>query len=88
MGITYRKLLLCHGVSEVNLDKTNSTREYKNRTVYDCFNDTFTDDFGSPDLNLPPITINDIPRPHKISSYTPDMLPSTISIAFGNILLL
>ena len=35
-------------------------------------------------MNLPPITIYDRPRPHKISQYTPDMLPAAISIASGN----
>ena len=33
-GIKYRELLFYRGVSEVNVDKKYSTREYKNRTVY------------------------------------------------------
>ena len=68
MSITYGKLLFFHGISEVNVDNKISTREY--RTVYDCFNNPFTADFGSPYLNLPPITINDRPHPHKRARYT------------------
>ena len=48
MGITDGELLLCHGFSEGNVDKKISTRKYNNRTFYDCFNNTFTADFGSP----------------------------------------
>ena len=81
MGIKDEKLLYCHGVSDGNVDRKISTLEYKNRTVYDCFNNPFTDDFGSPDLNLSPITFDDRPRPHKISRYTPDLLPAAMSVA-------
>ena len=49
MGITYENLLYCQGVAEVNVDKKISTLEYNNRTVYDCFNNTFTDEIGIPD---------------------------------------
>ena len=35
MGITYGKLLFCHSISQDSEDKTISTREYHNRTVYD-----------------------------------------------------
>ena len=52
------------------MDKKNSTRDYKNRTVYDCFNNPLPADCGSPDLNLPPITIYDRPCPYKIGRYT------------------
>ena len=69
MGITDGKLLYCHGVAEVNVDKKISTLEYNNRTVYDCFNNTFTADCGSPDMHLPPITIDD--KPPRIRE--PDM---------------
>ena len=48
---------------------------------YYCFNDPFLDHVGSPDLNLPPITIDDIPLPDKISHYNPDLLPDAISVA-------
>ena len=58
MGISYGKLLYCHGLAEGNVEKKISTLEYNNRTVYDCFNNTFTAEFGSPALNLPPITID------------------------------
>ena len=81
MGITDGKLLYCHGVSEGNVDRKISTLEYKNRTVYDCFNNTFAADFGSPAMHIPPITIDDRPRPHKRAQYTPDLLPTAISIA-------
>ena len=43
MGITDGKLIYCHGVSEGNVDRNISTLEYNNRTVYDCFNNPFTD---------------------------------------------
>ena len=80
MGITYGKLLFCHGVSEEIVDKHISTKDYKNRTVYECFNNLFTAGFGIPYLNLPPITIDGRPRPHKRARCTPDMLPATISV--------
>ena len=43
MGITDGKLLLCNNVPEVDADKKNFTRDSNNRTVYDCFNNLFTD---------------------------------------------
>ena len=61
MGIADGKLLYCHGFSEENVDRKISTLEYKNRTVYDCFNNPFTDEYGKPALNIPPITIDDRP---------------------------
>ena len=82
MGITDGKLLHYHGVAEVNVEKKLSTLEYNNRTVYDCFNNHFTDEFVSPALHLPPITIDDRPRPHERARYTPDLLPSAISVAY------
>ena len=81
MGITYGKLLYCHGVAEGNKDKKISTLEYNNRTVYDCFNNPFTADCGSPAMNLPPITIDDRPPPPKRSRYAPNLLPATIYVA-------
>ena len=63
IGITYGKLLYCHGVTEGNMDKNISTLEYNNRTVYECFNNHFKDDFGSPSMHLHPITIDDRPPP-------------------------
>ena len=66
------------------MNKKISTIEYNNRTIYECFNNTFTSNFGSPVLNLPPINIDDIPLPHKISLYNPDMLPNSISVASEN----
>ena len=63
MGITDGKLLYCHGVAEGNKDKKISTLEYNNWTVYDCFNNLFTADYGSPAMYPPPITIDDRPPP-------------------------
>ena len=84
MGITYGKLLYCHGVAEGNVDKKISTLEYNNRTVYDCFNNPFTADFGSPYLHPPPITIDDRPCPHKRARNAPNLLPDSISVASEN----
>ena len=60
------------------------TREYNNRTVYDCFNNPVTDDFGIQALNLPPIASYDRPCPHKRARYTPDLIPAAISVASEN----
>ena len=84
MVITDGKMLFCHGISKVNVDKEISTIEYNNMTVYYFFNNPFSDDFGSPYLNLPPITIDYRVRPHKRSRYTPVLLPDTISVASEN----
>ena len=62
MGITYGKLLLCHGILDKNRDKTISTREYKYSTVYYCFNKTFPVFGVSTTLNFPPISIDDSKR--------------------------
>ena len=61
MGITDRDTLLCHGISEGIVDKKFSIREYNNRMFYECFNNPFPDNFFSPALNLPPISIYGIP---------------------------
>ena len=59
--------------------------EYNNRKVYECFNNPFTYDFGSPSLNLRYITIDDRPPPpHKKACYTTDLLPAAISVASEN----
>ena len=84
MGITDGKLLYFHGVAEVNVGKNKSTLNYRNSMVYYCFNNPFTDEFCIQNLNLPPITIDDILRPHKRSRYTPDLLPAAISAAPEN----
>ena len=81
MGITYGKLLYCQGVAEGNVTKKISTLEYNSRTVYDCFNDPFTDDFGSPNLHPTPINIDDIPHPHEIYQCTPYLISSAIYVA-------
>ena len=85
MVITDGKLLYCHGVAEVNLDKKISTLEYNNRTVYDCFNNPFTADCGSPAMHVTPITIDDRPPPlHKRAQYAPYLIPAAISVASEN----
>ena len=66
------------------MDKKFSTREYNNRTVYDCFNNLFPAGYSSPNLNIPPITIDDRTQPDKIALYNPDILPSAISFASEN----
>ena len=81
MGIIDGKLLYCHVVAEENMDRKVSTFGYNNRTVYDCFNNPFTDEFGSSDFNIPPINFDDRPCPHKRARYTPDLLPAAISVA-------
>ena len=65
MGITDGNLLFCHVISEGSVDKKIPTREYNNRKVYDCFINPFPDYFGIQALNILPITIYYIPRPHK-----------------------
>ena len=50
VGITDKKILFCRGISEVIVDKKIVMREYNGRTAYDCFNNTFPDDFVSPDF--------------------------------------
>ena len=84
MGIPDGMLQFCHGISEESVDKTISTKEYNSRTVYKWFNDPFTDNFGIPALNLPPITIDDRPRQHKRACYAPDLFPAAIYIASDN----
>ena len=81
MGITDGKLLIFHGIPYGSVDKKISMREYSNRRVYECFNNNFPDDFSSPASNLPPITIDDRPHPHKRARYNPDLLLAAISVA-------
>ena len=69
MGIIDGKLLYYCGVAEGNVDRKTSTLEYNIRTFYDCFNYLFTDEFGSPYLNLPSITFDYRNDPNKISRY-------------------
>ena len=80
MGITDGKIIYCNGVAEGNVDRKISTWEYNNMTVYYCLNNPFTDEFGIPDLNIPPINFDYRPHPHKISRYTPDLLLTAIHL--------
>ena len=84
MGISYGKLLFCHGISYQSKDNTISIIEYNDMTVYDCFNNTFSVNCGIPYLNLPPIPIYDSPRTNKRSRYTYDPLPVSKSVTPGN----
>ena len=83
MGITDGKLLFCNGNSYKIKDNTISTNEYNDRTVYDCFNNSFLCDGGIPDLILPLITIDDSPRPNKRYPYNYDLLTATIYVTSG-----
>ena len=58
--------------------------EYNNSKVYEWFNNLFTDGFGSPVFNPPPITIDDRPHPRKRARYTLYLLPSAIYVASEN----
>ena len=84
MGITYRKLLLCHGSSEGSVGKQILIKDYNNKTFYECFDNQFPGDCGSPALNIPPITVYDRHRSHKRARYTPYLLPDTIFFASEN----
>ena len=57
--ITDGMVLFCHIISEENVNKKFSTREYNNSAVYEWLNNIFQDDCGIPALNLPTITIDD-----------------------------
>ena len=52
--------------------------------VHEFLNNSFIDEFGSPDFNQTPITFDDISRPHKRPCYNPDLLPADISVAHEN----
>ena len=67
-----------------NKEKKISTLEYNNSTVYDCFNNPFSADCGSPAMHLPPITIDDRPPPPKRARYAPNLLPATIYVVSEN----
>ena len=84
MGITDWEIIFCRGISEGSVDKKISTREFKNRTVYDCFSNPFVANCGSPYFNLPPVPIDDGSFPDKRARYTPDLLPAAIFVTFEN----
>ena len=58
MGIADGTLIFCYVISAEIVDKKNSAIEYNNRMACECFNIILTADFGGPDLNIPPITID------------------------------
>ena len=58
MGIADGTLIFCYVISAEIVDKKNSAIEYNNRMACECFNIIFTANFGSPALNIPPITID------------------------------
>ena len=78
MEIIDGELLFCHGISEESVDKKISTRDYNNKTVYECLNIPFPYDCGIPYLNIHPIIIYYRPRPHKRARYTPDLISDSI----------
>ena len=65
MGIVDEELLYCHVVSEGNVERKIQTLDYNNTTVYEFFSNPFIYDFVSPAFNLPPITFDNRPCPHK-----------------------
>ena len=78
MGVIDGNLLLCHGTSKQIKDNNFSMRYYNDRTVYDWFNNNFSVDCGIPDLNTPPIAIDDI---HLLKKY-PDIPLIRFQITF------
>ena len=70
--------------SEGSVEKKISGKEYNNRMVYDYYNNLFLADFGSPDLNISPITIDDSNHPDKRSLYIPGLLSAAIFVAYKN----
>ena len=84
IGITYGNALFCHDISMVNRYKKIKTREYNNMTVYDCFNNPFTSDYGNPSLNNPPMYIDDSTHLVKVAQYNPDPLSAAIYVASEN----
>ena len=84
MGIINGKLLFYYGISQESEEYTFSKLDYNNKTVYDYFNNPFTDYFGRTDLNLPPITIEDRTHPHKRAYHTPSILLVPISVSSEN----
>ena len=55
-------------------------RGYNDKTVYDCFNNPFMDNFLRKYLNIPPMPIGNITCPNKTSHYTSEPLPAKIYV--------
>ena len=70
MGITEAKVLFCHGISEGNMDKEITSREYNVRKVFGFLRNHFTDDCGILDLSLPPMALTIVPVKTKESART------------------
>ena len=84
MVITEGNILVYHGIPEESDKKKISLRYYNARTFYEFSNNYFPDDLCRPVLNLPPIPIDDSSCLDKLSQYTPDLLPYTISFSSEN----
>ena len=65
VGITDGKLFFCRNISELSRYRKVTTRDYNYRAFYDCFKNPIPVDCGSPDLNIPPMTMEDSPRQNK-----------------------
>ena len=83
IGITDGNILFYCGILELIGYRKFSMREFNYRIVYELFKDPFPVGCGSPDLNLPPVSIDDSSGLNKISRYTPDLLPASIYVAYG-----
>ena len=81
MGITYGKIILFHGIPEGSVDKKISKIWCNKKTVYDYFNNPFPYYCGGQDLDPTHFTIDNRNHLNKREIYTPDLLPSDISIA-------
>ena len=77
MCITDRNFLFCNGIPYQIRDRKLTMREYKKRTIYECFNNPFLVDLGITALKTPPMLIDDSPCLKKYR-YTSDPLPDSI----------
>ena len=56
---------------------------YNDRTVYECFNNPFPDNFLRKYLNLPTMPIGNSTHPNKRAHYTAEPLPAEMYVAPG-----
>ena len=59
MGIKDENYLFCNGISEQIRGNKISMREYNDRVVYYCSRTPFPVDYVIPDLNIPPVPLDD-----------------------------